>query len=115
LYTLLQHSLRPFASSLGGQFATELGGQFLRNIQLKQDSLQKSAVQVKTQGFFKSDELWPMLDVFIMPFFFPKNPAKLTGFNLVQKKGLSPQAPKRQIIRCLLILRFQFGSTQISC
>jgi transposase-like protein len=32
LYTLLQHSLRPFASSLGGQFATELGGQFLRNI-----------------------------------------------------------------------------------
>jgi hypothetical protein len=33
LYTLLQHSLRPFASSLGGQFATELGGQFLRNIQ----------------------------------------------------------------------------------
>ena len=34
MYTLLQHSLRPFASSLGGQFATELGGQFLRNMQL---------------------------------------------------------------------------------
>jgi hypothetical protein len=37
LYTLLQHSLRPFASSLHGQFATELGGQFLRNIQTEAD------------------------------------------------------------------------------
>ncbi len=39
MYTLLQHSLRPFASSLGGQFATELGGQFLRNIQMVSRSL----------------------------------------------------------------------------